>query len=453
MTPFVTSLEFDVRSSFHADLWHDETAGPWRVRIPGCEESDDYGRLVLPCSGAILDALRECLDAEAARGEGLRNLNVLLTSIKNSDFERLRSKYESVRWSFNKIELYFDEQRIRSWWDGTRTCWHTYDINNPMPDGQFTLKDDSVATVLPESLAVLTGLIEEVRALRDEDSILEDDRDNIVDIFCATALTVNSEDPWEGYNSFGDPLEGIGILLERVGSTAEQASELWPVVLSSDINEIVDSPERKWTAAERKRRLRLARTAVERFAAAASTTLDAETVHLFVGIANGEPGDPDCLIFDPGLCRSGTGRWWKVGDALETLLDASNAACLDAIDERFFQDGETVTIGIHTALPFIASHRGCALSEVLDGTDLGGDHTFGYVTVLDGELHWLREQSYEGGEIGSGLFLGFSDTGGTDVELVKSIYYLGGYLDGSHGELDTRRVMQLLSEVSTQPDA
>jgi hypothetical protein len=140
-----------------------------------------------------------------------------------------------------------------------------------------------------------------------------------------------------------------------------------------------------------------------------------------------------------------------VEDALETLLDASNAACLDAIDEQFFQFEEELTIGIRTALPFVASHRGCALSEVLAGADLGRDHTFRGVSVRDGDPRWFREQSYEGGEFDSGLFQCFSDTGENEPENVKD--YFPANSSSPHRLYDARRLLELLSEAATQPDA
>jgi hypothetical protein len=405
---------------------------------------------------------------------------VLLTSIEHDDWERVNSKYGETNWFFDKLALYFEEHRIESWWDGTSTRWRTYDIDEPIPEGKFTLgnlgdgEENAVPTIPPESLAVFAELIEEVRALRDGGDMSEDDRDNMMDILDVSALTVDPQwgmiitertswgsigrgdvDPWEGPCSFDDPLEAIGILLERAGSAVPPASDrtlLWPVVLRSTVIENDDARERKWTAAERKRRLKLARTVVEHFSAAASATLDAETVYLFVGTANGEPGEPDYLTFDPSACRSGTGRWWTVADALDTLLDASNAACLDAIGEQFFRFEETVAIGIRTALPFIASHRGCAMSEVLGGADLGRDHTFGAVSVWDGDPHRFRNQSYEGGEFDSGLFQGFSDTGGNDVDYVMQ-YYSTARSTRSPRPYDERSLLQLLAEASPHPDA
>lgn len=413
----------------------------WSAIVQGDATGVGWSRLDVACTDPVILAFKQCLEVQVKTGEGLYDLNCLLSSLKAGgcrtlvanrgvddpqvEWERLEMIRNSVYWYFQQIHIYHGETLVDE----------RYDVKDPLPTGA----PESLGHKLNEmwNRSAYELLEYDLRGgNRVEFSV-------VVDVQLSPQTTVRADDDIDDLfrdllrdspaDRFSDDYAGnyasLKTLAEIVASRPDVGSirgapVRWPLML-----EITGPYEEEswWDKMDHRARISAVAEILQHAQRLCKTVLMGTDMHVFVGecgpqeLEEGSSGAGPVkgrgLSLDPFVGDADdrdNGRWWRYDEAFHEYLDRCSTA--DVEDPHDFFLGENIVVGIRQPLPFISRvlcrELSLAWSESVEELNHGYG-AVGHLVLVEAGLNALRVQECQDGEIEEegGLFLQFTESG------------------------------------------
>jgi hypothetical protein len=376
----------------------------WAAKIMGEEESTDGMTLRMALSGITQAALRECLEAEQESGDGVANLNFLLTSLANGPSGSGMGRESSCPL------LPLDRNELELLWDVHESNWTVewfFDDMRILQDGEEVLSEVDVAEDPPELIPEeLWDAIDELWELEGGDLLNDSWADGThthgFDVLRARGarLLPSSEADSRNAPSLGgrshSPMEALDLVLKGSHSRLEHGPTQWPVLVELVLPDVsVDRSEKALPEEERIRRLDAAASFIRKSVADALQQLRGHEVFVL------SQGRPSPAMFASGWDLSGLGasrvklKWWDPEAFVSKFLDSGSQACRDSVAPNFGYGKDRIILGVRTDLPFVGSHRGRRLSQ---GRTL---------SVIEAGMNAFRMAKYSDGQPAKGALSSF----------------------------------------------